>query len=65
LVVVEENVADFGVAAAVLSAVSQEVRSLACRAVGCLPVPLPAVRHLEDLVLPSAEAVKRAIRDVL
>ena len=29
----------------------------ACRAVGARPVPLPGVRHLEDRVLPSADAV--------
>jgi 2-oxoisovalerate dehydrogenase E1 component len=66
LVVVEENVADFGVGAAVLAAVAQQLPGgLACRAVGARPVPLPSVRHLEDRVLPSAEDVASAIGALL
>jgi pyruvate/2-oxoglutarate/acetoin dehydrogenase E1 component len=66
LVVVEENVPDYGVGAAVVAAVAQRVTGpVACRAVGGRPVPLPAVRQLEDQVLPSADTVARAIREVL
>jgi pyruvate dehydrogenase E1 component beta subunit len=65
LVVVEENVADFGIGAAVISAVAQRVGSLACRAVGSAPVPIPAVRHLEDQVLPSIDRITAAIQEVI
>jgi 2-oxoisovalerate dehydrogenase E1 component len=66
LVVVEEVEPVFGVGAAVLAAVAQAFpRGFACRAVGSLPVPIPAARNLEDQVLPSAEAVTNAILDVL
>ena len=66
LVVVEENVTEFGVAATVIAAVAQQRRQpFACRAVGTRPVPLPAARHLEERVLPSADAVARAIREML
>jgi pyruvate/2-oxoglutarate/acetoin dehydrogenase E1 component len=62
LVVVEENVPDFSVGAAVIAAVAQQVPDgFACRAVGARPVPLPCVRHLEENVLPSAEAVASAL----
>ena len=66
LVVVEENVPDFGVGSAVVAAVAQQVpRGLACRVVGAEPVPLPCVRHLEERVLPSADRVAEAIRALL
>jgi pyruvate/2-oxoglutarate/acetoin dehydrogenase E1 component len=65
LVVVEENVADFGVAAAVISEVAQQVRTLTCRAVGSASVPIPAARHLEDQVLASVDKIESAIREVV
>jgi 2-oxoisovalerate dehydrogenase E1 component len=66
LVVVEESVADFGVVAAVIAGVLQQVPGgAACRAVGSRPVSIPCVRHLEDQVLPSADRVVRAIREIL
>jgi 2-oxoisovalerate dehydrogenase E1 component len=66
LVVVEENTAAFGVAAAVIAEVAQRHGGpLACRAVGAEPVPIPSARHLEDLVLPSPAAVGAAIREIL
>src|SRR5439155_19185428 len=66
LVVVEENVADFGVGSAVVAAVAQQLPGgFACRVVGAEPVPLPCVRHLEERVLPSADKVIAAIRTLL
>lgn len=66
LVVVEENVADYGISAAVVAAVAQEVpQGFASRRVGAAPVPLPGARHLEDSVLPSAASVATAIREIL
>jgi len=66
LVVVEENVVDFGIGAAVIAAVAQQLsRPFACRAVGARPVPIPSARHLEDEVLPSDEAVVHAVIDLL
>jgi 2-oxoisovalerate dehydrogenase E1 component len=66
LVVVEENVADYGVGAAVIAGTARQCRNgFACRAVGSKPVPIPAVRHLEETVLPSAAAVVRAVREML
>jgi 2-oxoisovalerate dehydrogenase E1 component len=66
LVVVEEGVADYGVAAAVIAGVAGRISGgFACRAVGSRPVPLPSVRLLEDQVLPSAEAVARAVLETL
>ena len=64
LVVVEESAAEFGVGSAVVSAAAQQVTPLACRAVGAGPTPIPAVRHLEDQVLPSADSVFSAIAAV-
>jgi len=64
LVVVEEAMADFGVAASVISEVAQQVRGVACRAVGAASACIPAVRHLEDRVLPSVDRVATAIRQV-
>jgi 2-oxoisovalerate dehydrogenase E1 component len=66
LVVVEENVADYGVNSAVVTAVARELgQGFACRTVGARPVPLPCVRHLEEKVLPSAEAVATAITSLV
>lgn len=65
LVVVEEGQADFGMAAAVISCVTQELGAVACRAVGANPTPIPAVRHLEDQVLPTSQRVVQAVADVL
>lgn len=62
LVVIEENVPDYGIGAAVIAGVAQQVPGgFACKAVGASPVPLPAVRSLEDHVLPSAGTVANAI----
>jgi 2-oxoisovalerate dehydrogenase E1 component len=66
LVVVEENVADYGISAAVVSAVAQQLpHGFACRALGAAPVPLPSARPLEDAVLPSTAAVATAIQEIL
>jgi 2-oxoisovalerate dehydrogenase E1 component len=65
LVVVEESVADYGVAASVIAQVVQKDPGVGCRAVGARPVPIPAVRHLEDDVLPSAARVAAAITELL
>jgi 2-oxoisovalerate dehydrogenase E1 component len=65
LVVVEENVPEFGVGSAVIAAVAQQDHEgFACRAVGARPIPLPCVRHLEEKVLPSVETVAAAIAAV-
>jgi 2-oxoisovalerate dehydrogenase E1 component len=65
LVVAEEGVAEFGVGAAVIASVAQKVgQPFRARAVGMRPVPIPCARHLEDRVLPSADAVVAAIRAV-
>lgn len=66
LVVLEENVPEYSVGSAVIAGVAQMMSgAFACRAVGARPVALPAVRHLEDFVLPSVESVTKAIRGVL
>jgi 2-oxoisovalerate dehydrogenase E1 component len=66
LVVVEENVPEYSVASAVIAGVAQATTGgFACRAVGAVPTPIPAVRHLEDHVLPSAANVTKAIRAIL
>jgi len=66
LVVVEENVVDFGVSSAVIAAVAQDLpEGFACRAVGAQPVPIPSVRHLEDQVLPSIGKVVAAVTDLV
>lgn len=66
LVVVEENGPEFGVGAAIIAGVAQQMNeSFTCKAVGSLAVPLPAVRHLEDSVLPSADRLTAAIRSTL
>jgi 2-oxoisovalerate dehydrogenase E1 component len=66
LVVVEENNPAFGVSAAVISHVAQELkRSFTCRAVGARPVPIPSARHLENAVLPCVAEVVAAVSDVL
>ena len=66
LVVVEESVAAFGVAAAVIAAVAQQMSSaFKARAVGSRHVPIPSARHLEDEVLPTVDEVVRAVADML
>jgi 2-oxoisovalerate dehydrogenase E1 component len=66
LVVVEENVAAFGVGAAVIAAVAQQLSTpFTCRAVGAQPVPIPSARHLEDEVLPTVDAVVHAVIDLV
>lgn len=66
LVVVEEGVATYGVSAAVIAAVAEQLgTAFAGRAVGAFPVPLPSARHLEDAVLPSAGRVADAVRAML
>lgn len=59
LLVVEEGGADYGVGAAVLSAVAQAV-PVRGRTVGAQSVPIPAARHLEAGVLPSVERMVAA-----
>ena len=62
LVVVEENVPDYSVGASIIAGVAQRLsQPFVCRAVGARAVPLPSARHLEDKVLPSAEAVVAAV----
>lgn len=53
LIVVEENVASFGVSAAVIAGVVQEAPGTVCRSFGARPLPIPSVRQLEDKVLPG------------
>jgi 2-oxoisovalerate dehydrogenase E1 component len=66
LVVVEENVPEYSVGASVIAAVAQRCpEGFASRAVGAQPVPIPAVRHLEEKVLPSAAAVVEAVAALL
>jgi pyruvate/2-oxoglutarate/acetoin dehydrogenase E1 component len=66
LVVVEESVADYGVSAAVVSRVAQQLpHGFACRRLGAAAVPLPSARHLEDAVLPSTAAVVATIQETL
>jgi pyruvate/2-oxoglutarate/acetoin dehydrogenase E1 component len=66
VVVVEENVSEYGVASSVIAAVAQKLPGwFASRTVGVKPVPLPAVRHLEEKVLPSGSAVVRAVAEIL
>jgi 2-oxoisovalerate dehydrogenase E1 component len=66
LLVVEENVPDFSVGAAVIAAVAQRIPGgLACRAVGSRPVPFPCARHLENEVLPSVDRVVGAVLEIL
>jgi 2-oxoisovalerate dehydrogenase E1 component len=66
LVVVEEIEPVFGVSSAVIAGVAQELpRGFACRAVGARPVPIPAVRHLEDDVLSSVDSVVQAVLQIL
>ncbi|HVU15366.1 MAG TPA: thiamine pyrophosphate-dependent enzyme [Candidatus Didemnitutus sp.] len=64
LLVVEENVAAFGISAAVISGVAQAEPGIRCRAVGAQPLPIPSVRHLEDLVLPGEDAVIAGVRNL-
>ncbi|HEY4300751.1 MAG TPA: thiamine pyrophosphate-dependent enzyme [Candidatus Didemnitutus sp.] len=64
LLVVEENVPAFGISAAVISGVVQAAPGTSCRAVGAQPLPIPSVRHLEDLVLPGEEAVIAGVRNL-
>jgi pyruvate/2-oxoglutarate/acetoin dehydrogenase E1 component len=66
LVVIEENAAGYGVSAAVLASVAEQVGDgFAARRVGGDPVPLPSARHLEDSALPSAADISAAIRETL
>jgi pyruvate/2-oxoglutarate/acetoin dehydrogenase E1 component len=66
LVVVEENVPEYGVGAAVIAAIAQRCpEGFASRAIGVQPVPIPAVRHLEEKVLPSAASVVEAVTALL
>jgi pyruvate/2-oxoglutarate/acetoin dehydrogenase E1 component len=65
LLVVEENVPDFNLGAAVIAAVAQQIPDgFACRAVGARPVPLPCARHLEECVLPSPQTVAAALASI-
>jgi 2-oxoisovalerate dehydrogenase E1 component len=65
LVVVEENVPDYGITSAILARVVQSVPGISCRAVGAKSVPIPSVRHLEDVVLPTDQQVQSAIMEVI
>jgi 2-oxoisovalerate dehydrogenase E1 component len=66
LVVVEEVEPQFGVGAALAAAVAQQSRGgFACRLVGSRPVPIPSARHLENQILPTVEAVAKAILEIL
>jgi 2-oxoisovalerate dehydrogenase E1 component len=66
LVFLEETDSVFGVGAALVSALAQELSGgFACRVVGNRPVPIPSARHLENQVLPSAPTLAKAIREVL
>lgn len=67
LLVVEEGPSEQGIGATVIAQVAQALDGVGfrSRAVGALPVPIPSARHLEDLVLPSAERVAQAARALL
>lgn len=65
LVVVEENVPDYGFCAAVIAAVAQKIPTgFVSRAVGMRPVPIPSARQLEEKVIPSAKTIIQAINEV-
>jgi 2-oxoisovalerate dehydrogenase E1 component len=62
LVVVEESVPTYGISAAIVAAVAEQMpEGFSSRMVGARPIPLPAVRHLEDEILPSVDRVAQAI----
>jgi pyruvate/2-oxoglutarate/acetoin dehydrogenase E1 component len=66
LVVVEENVPEYSVGSTVIAVVAQRCsEGFASRAVGVQPVPIPAVRHLEEKMLPSAASVVEALTALL
>jgi len=66
LIVIEENVPDFGLGAAIIARVTQQTSGgFACRAIGCHPVPIPCARHLEDMILPSVDTVISTMRAVI
>jgi 2-oxoisovalerate dehydrogenase E1 component len=66
LVTVEETVAAFGIGASIVSAVAQDLSgAFACRTVGSVEVPIPAAKHLEDMVLPTASKVVKAVLKVM
>jgi pyruvate/2-oxoglutarate/acetoin dehydrogenase E1 component len=66
LVFLEETDSFYGVGAALVSAVAQELSGgFACRVVGNRPVPIPSARHLENQVLPSVQTLVKAILEVL
>ena len=66
LLVVEPHVAAYGVCAAVISAVAEQSDAkFAFCSVGAHQFPIPSSRQLEDSVLPSVDAVGRALRQIL
>lgn len=66
LVVVEEHAPQWGFGSAVIAAVAQALDvPWKGRAVGALPVPIPAVRALEDAALPSRDAVRASVLGLL
>jgi 2-oxoisovalerate dehydrogenase E1 component len=65
LVVIEEHTPEFGFSAAVIAAVSQSIDTgFSSRAVGAKSVPLPAVKQLENEILPGKDRIKQAIMAV-
>ncbi|MDD9937063.1 MAG: thiamine pyrophosphate-dependent enzyme, partial [Myxococcales bacterium] len=64
LIVIEEGNAAYGVGAAVIAAVCQQLGAarLASAALGAAPTPIPCARQLEDAALPSPDAVLDAMR---
>jgi 2-oxoisovalerate dehydrogenase E1 component len=64
LLVAEEETRGFGVGAAVVAELCERVLGLGVRAVGAHPVPIPAAPALERAVLPGADDVARAMRDL-
>jgi 2-oxoisovalerate dehydrogenase E1 component len=64
LLVIEENTVEYGVAAAVIAAVTRQIGGFSARATGAVAVPIPAARALEERVLPSVERVTADLREL-
>ena len=63
LFVLEEGSVTGGIGSEIIAAVSELIDTkLMCARIGALPVPIPAVKSLEDQVLPSVSAIVETIK---
>ena len=65
VIVVEDSSPEFGWGNEVVFTLSEEIQDLKAKRLGALPVSIPSIRELEDMVLPSVSDVVIALKNAI